>query len=397
MDILYLNNTSIRTPGGGGEDRMDEISSRLVRYGHDVLILAGRSGPELDRWETSEGRRLRHVTCISGFVFRYPTVAYYATRYLFAFASLPVLVWLLWREEFDVVVENMTPYPTFAVLVANGFGVPVVAVQHEFFDRGSYEVYDPVTATIQLIVQNFHRVFPYAALVVPASHVKEQFVEYGVPEERISVIPNGIDVEKYRMEDVDVEEGRLVVLGRLMKRKGQDRVIRATRALVDDGYDVTLDVIGDGPMRSDLEELVLELDMGTSVKFHGFVDEDEKVRLLNRAHVFVFASNQEGFGIALLEAMAAGTPVVAYRLPVYEEFFEDGVNGILVDGRDPSDLATAVKSLLDDPAAVETLRAENVETAKGYTWEAVAGRTDELLRDVGEGSANVAVAAGGAR
>jgi glycosyltransferase involved in cell wall biosynthesis len=381
MELLYINNTSFLAGGGGGEERANEITKRLAANGHEVTVLAGKTDPELPADTIDQGRRFRHVTCVPAFVFEYGSLGYFLSRYLFAFVSLPVVLWLLYREEFDAVVETMTPYPTFAVLAAKLFGVPIVATRHEFFDRSCYDVYDPITATIQLAVQNFLRVFAYNAIVVPATHVKQQFVAYGVPEERLTVIPNGVEYDRYRRPAIESEPGQLVVVGRLTKRKRQDRLVRVVRRLRDEGHDVRLDVAGDGPARERLEGLVAELDLDAHVTIHGFVDEERKIELLNRAELFVFASTQEGFGIVLLEAMAAGLPVVAKRLPVYEDFFVDGKNGVLVRDGDLQTFADAVQQMLDDGDLRRSMSKRNPETAAQYSWETIAERAEQTIRE----------------
>jgi len=381
MKLLYINNTSFLSEGGGGEERANEITKRLAANGHEVTVLMGKTSPGLPRRTVNQGRRFRHVTCAPDFVFGHRSLGFFLSRYLFAFASLPVMFRLLWREEFDVVVETMTPHPTFAVLVAKLFSVPTIATRHEFFDRSCYDVYDPLTATIQLVVQNFLRVFGYAALIVPTVHVKRKFVAYGVPEKRITVIPNGVEYERYQRPEINAKNERLVVLGRLTKRKRHARLVRVVRSLRDDGYDVQLDVVGDGPARERLERLVEELDLKEQITFYGFVDEERKIELLNRAELFVFASAQEGFGMVLLEAMAAGLPVVAKHLPVYEDFFQTDENGSLIMEDESRTFMSEIQRLLDNADLRWVISERNLNTAAQYSWEAIANQTEWTIRE----------------
>jgi glycosyltransferase involved in cell wall biosynthesis len=381
LSILHLTKTSLLAGGGGAERRADAVTRRLAANGHRVTVLSGKTDPDLSSETEDAGREIRHVTCVPDIAFATPTLGFYLARYLFAFASLPALVALLWRRDVDVLVENMTPYPTFAVLVARLFDVPVVAVQHEFFDRSCYDIYDPLTATIQLALQNVHRLFAYDRLVVPTAHVRQQFVEYGVPPDRIEVIPNGVDATALDHPDIDPEPGRLLTLGRLIRRKEVETILRAVRRLREEGHEIELDIAGDGPDRDRLESIAERLDLGDAVRFHGYVDDDGKVELLNRADVFVIASRQEGFGLVVLEAMAAGTPVVARHLPVYEEFFVDGDHGRLV-AAGPEALADGIDDLLADRDRLTAMGERGRETARDHSWDAVADRTEAVLRDV---------------
>ncbi|PSP75014.1 hypothetical protein BRC86_04540 [Halobacteriales archaeon QS_3_64_16] len=382
MNVLYISKTSILSGGGGGEERADAITKSLAERGHAVTVLSGKTTPNLPRHTTADDRSIVHIKCVPDGLFRWPTLAFYATRYLFAFLSLPVLASLLYRRDVEILIENMTPYPTFAVFLARFFGIPIVAVQHEFFDASSYDLYDPLTASIQLLVQNFLRLFEYEALIVPSAHTKGQFVRYGVAEDRIEVVPNGIRTDAYRRPAIEPEHGRLLVIGRLTKRKNHERLLRALRIVRDAGHSVRLDIAGEGPMRTRLEGVVEDLDLTTAVRFHGFVSEEHKATLLNRAQLFVFASEQEGFGIVLLEAMSVGLPVVAAQLPVYREFVHDGENGHLIEDREPEAFAAEIEGLLEDPASIEAMGQRARETAKQYTWESAAERTETVLKRV---------------
>jgi glycosyltransferase involved in cell wall biosynthesis len=386
--VLYVTKTSILGAGGGGEKRAREVVAGLARLGYEPTVVCGRTEPGLARWDEHDGARVRHVTCAPESLLGAGRLGFLLPRYLFAFASVPVLLSLLVREEFDVVVENMTPYPTLTVLLAKLFDVPIVAVQHEFHGRDSLEMYDPVTARIQLVVQHILRLFEYDAIVVPASHAERQLRSYGVATECIEVVPNGIDHEAYSRPEVDREPGRLVTVGRLCERKGQADLLRAFARLHEADPDVHLDVVGKGPQRAQFQRLAGELGVADAVTFHGFVSHDEKVRLLNRATVFVFASRQEGFGLAVLEAMAAGLPVVARRLPVYREFFEDGRHGHLV-APDAFETAfgTAVAALLDDEQEWTTISERNRSRAAQYGWDRTTEGMSAVIDAVVSGDA----------
>lgn len=390
LRILYLLNTSPLDDGGGGEERAREVAGRLAADDHAVTFLAGQTVPGLPTWAELRGCRVRHVTCIPDALFRFEMASFLLARYVFGVVHLPVLVWLLWREEFDVLVEGVTPYPTLAAPLAGLFDVPVVAEVHEVHGRDAYRTYDPVTATVLLSVQKALRWFEYAAYLVPSTHVAEQLAEYGVPDERLAVVPNGINAERYRVP-VEQESGRLLTLGRLSKRKGHDFVLRAFVLIREmcredpDLPDPTLTLLGKGPQRARLEALAADLGVETAVTFRGYVDEETKRRELNRASVFLFGSRKEGFGLAILEAMAAGCPVVARHCPVYEDFFTDGEHGRLVDGDDPETMARMAIAYLRDASERERVAASNRERAAEFDWDATAKLTEVVLTRIVDG------------
>lgn len=382
MKILYMTKTSPLSEGGGGEKRAREVTQRLAQRDHEVTILCGKTERGLPKWACHKGCSVRHVTCIPGPAFRLSKLSFYATRYLFAVFSLPVLVWFFLTDRPAIILENMTPYPTLTVVFAKLYSIPIVAVQHEFYDRSCYDTYDPVTATIQLTVQNLLRVFQYALVIVPSTHVRDDLVAYGVNPSRIRVIPNGINWRRYQLSDVESRDKTLVTLGRLSKRKGQSDVLCAFAEVRSEHPDATLEVIGKGPAREKLEQLAVDLGIGDAVTFHGYVSDSQKIRDLNRASLFIFGSKQEGFGLVLLEAMAAGLPVVARRLPVYEDFFTNARNGYLVDEPVVTNLAASVCELLGAEDKRTTIGRRNREDAATYDWEQTAAETSAALEAV---------------
>jgi glycosyltransferase involved in cell wall biosynthesis len=305
-------------------------------------------------------------------------------KVLFAFCSIPILLMTFARSEFDSVVENMTPYPTLTILFAKLFNVPIVAIQHEFHGRDCIEMYGPLTGRIQLIVQRLHRAFRYNAVVVPSKPVKSALETYDIATERIEVIPNGIHPDRYHRPDIDSTPGRLVTVGRLCKRKGQADVLRGFAKIQQTHPRTHLDIVGDGPRRAELEDLAAELRVREHVTFHGFVPEEEKIRLLNTADLFVFGSHHEGFGIGILEAMAAGLPIVARNLPVYHDFVDSDVNGVLVMEPFVDNFADASKALLEQNHRNE-IGARNREVAADYGWDHTVRDMESIISDVSDG------------
>jgi glycosyltransferase involved in cell wall biosynthesis len=379
MEVLYVTKTSILSDGGGGEKRARKVTEGLANRGNDVTLLCGKTDRKLEKWSEIGGCDVRHVSCIPSFLFRFPRLSFYATRYLFAIASLPIITWLLIRDDFDVVVENMTPYPSLSVISAKLTGTSIVAVQHEFYDRSCYQTYDPATATIQLAVQNILRVLTYDRVIVPTTHVARQLAAYGVEDSRLVVIPNGVEAEEYQMSNIDKDQMMLITVGRLSKRKGQATILRAFQTIHEQKPETHLHLLGDGPARTELHNLASDLEITGAVTFHGYVDERQKIEMLNRAGLFVFASRQEGFGLVLLEAMSAGLGIVTTKLPVYEDFFEDGLNGRLLRSREASIFAENVVELLNNREYLSEIEMTNRQKAKEFSWTTTVSNTESTL------------------
>jgi glycosyltransferase involved in cell wall biosynthesis len=139
----------------------------------------------------------------------------------------------------------------------------------------------------------------------------------------------------------------LICVSRLVEGKGQAAVIEAAARLSADRPDMVLLLVGDGPERAFLEARAAELGVGGATRFLG--SRHDVPQLLGASDVFVFASENEGFGLAVLEAMAASLPTVAFRIPSLKEFVVPGITGTLVEGRDVGCLAAETDALLRDP------------------------------------------------
>jgi glycosyltransferase involved in cell wall biosynthesis len=162
---------------------------------------------------------------------------------------------------------------------------------------------------------------------------------------------------------------RVLTMTRLVPGKGVDLAIRTMAELPST---VSLVVAGDGTEWHAYQRLTLELGLGERVSFAGWVDGPEKEDLLRSSDVFLLPSRYDSFGMAFLEAMAFGLPVVACRWGPIEEVVPDGRAGILVEGRDPRKLAEAVTRLLDAPLR-RKLGAGGQAHAVRYFGVAVAG------------------------
>ena len=162
---------------------------------------------------------------------------------------------------------------------------------------------------------------------------------------------------------------RLIIVGRQEGAKGTEILIQAL-ALIHGKYpNAALDVVGHGSAVPALKRLANEVGVGHQVVFHGKVNHDEVLRLLQNAHVFCFPSKSEGFPKVVLEALACGLPVVATPVSVLPQLLGNGC-GVLLDEATPAALARAVDRVMADSANYKAMSRKAIETAKQYSLEA---------------------------
>jgi glycosyltransferase involved in cell wall biosynthesis len=213
-------------------------------------------------------------------------------------------------------------------------------------------------------------------------------------DQPITVLDQALPVDRF----VGIEERRaevraslgiapdapvLICVSRLVPGKGQGRLIEMVAQLRAQIPDVVLVLVGGGPLQEELETQARDLGVDGTVRFLG--DRHDVPDLLGAADVFTFGSENEGFGLALLEAMAASLPVVAMRCPAFEEFVVEGATGVLVPQDDIAGMARAVADVLRSPDRGARFGAAGREVvARQFPPTAVArcfeGVYDEILK-----------------
>ena len=230
-------------------------------------------------------------------------------------------------------------------------------------------------------------------IVVPGEYVRGLVQSWGVPPERVTLIrnvgPAPLDPDVARREAVRARYGLagtvIASSGRLIRIKRIDQVIRVLRELPGAP---TLLVLGDGPERAALQALAVELGIADRVRLPGAIPPAEVAWTLAACDAYVLNSVSEGLPHSVLEAQAAGVPVVATRICGTPEIVEDGETGLLIPPNSPDDLRRALVRLLEDRPFAESLARRALERFSRRSWNDV---TDELtavldrVRAVGRG------------
>lgn len=197
----------------------------------------------------------------------------------------------------------------------------------------------------------------------------------GVPRQ-YRVIPNGIETARFDLPRRPVP-GRVMALGRLARQKRPDLLVEAASRLLASRSDFEVVLVGDGPERADIEKLISGLGLSERVKLLG--NRDDVPELLSTAEMLVLASDYEGCPLSVLEAMAAGVPVVATRVGGVPEIIDEDVTGRLVEPGEPDALATEIGTLLDDAPIRESLgTAARTIARERFTRERMSSELAEL-------------------
>lgn len=225
-----------------------------------------------------------------------------------------------------------------------------------------------------------------AAIVAVNEHARKLLVESGAPHDRVTVIPPGIDTERFASTGRREESASTVdilTVSRLMKRKNVDVVLRAFSQVALSAPRVRLRIVGDGPERPALMQLGDALGLRTKVTFTGAIPNATVHDEYRRAHVFVNASASEGFATTCLEALASGLPIVSTKVGGFVDVVEHERNGYLVSSPTIDELAAALRRLVEDPALVATMSSRARQDAQRFDWDTgVVPRYIELYEHV---------------
>ena len=209
----------------------------------------------------------------------------------------------------------------------------------------------------------------------------------GIPIGGFRVVPNGVDVARFAnaapLEDLrDPERPLVLFVGRLEPRKGLDVLVRAFLRVRAAKPRARLCVVGDGAQRVRCQQMIPS-SIRHDALFVGHVDEAEKPRYFASADLFVAPNvGGESFGIVLLEAMAAGVPIVASDIPGFRTVMRDGQHGRFVPPGDAAALADAIQTLLSNGKLRQAMSSEGRRRAAEYDWPEVADRLEKLYRSV---------------
>jgi glycosyltransferase involved in cell wall biosynthesis len=379
--------------------RPEQLQARaLVRRGHRVT-----AHEYLDR--RYPGQRRRHEWLDGVPVHRSATLGFFAPAQLLR---------LLLAETPDVIhLHHMRSLLGFqTVLAARRLGIPTVLTVHGLLHDGDLVLdrerpldaplrFDNLLLTPRQLLGRLARgAHPRRAtrnylihaplllvdrLVALSNHEAGLLARVGVLPERISVLPNAVELTRFQeQQEVQRTNDTVLFIGQLVPRKGYDLLACAVPLVLREVPEARFVFVGRQPQGEEqLRRILAELDVTDRVELRGWVDEAEKVRLLRAAAVVAAPSRYEGFGIPLIEALAAGAAVVTSDAPAGNEVIAHGRTGVLTPPGDVPALADAIVWLLRDRSLANTLAAAGqAEVFARYDADLLAAQLERLYGEV---------------
>ncbi|MFB6235793.1 MAG: glycosyltransferase family 4 protein [Halopenitus sp.] len=352
--------------------RVYHFSKRLVKRGHDVTVLT--RGPATGTTEESyEGVNVYRVR----FLPLYPFHLHVHSRMIEQTVDS-------FNQEVDVVVLHTPLVPKVAVdapTIVWSAAPTVQGIQNrgwsDLFSVGM-KIFRPI---LERVDEAAVRSGDYNVAVSETS-ANELRSEYDL--ENVEVVSSGIDIDKFSpVEDKTSRGGQILYAGALDGLKGLSDLIEASETIISENPECKFIIAGDGPMRPQLESAVNEKGLADSFEFLGFIEQSELVDLYRFSTLFVNPSYHEALPMALREAMACGTPVIATDVPGNNEIITDGHNGVLVPPAAPEELAGAILSLLGDRETMNEMRIEGRATITAeFSWDTITDQFEQIFTEL---------------
>ena len=338
---------------GGSEVGTLSLAQSIVDWGCEVHVVT-RSHMGRPSHERTRGVYIHRV--------RYYATSYYLGAFFEVLRLMP-----------DV-IEGITIFP-------NGFLATVfgrLIRRFSVVSPGGPDIYEEPAWFRKAIVGP---VLKHCGLVVAKTrHMKKQAQVLTRDQANIVVIPNGVDISAFKLDrhacryNLNIPESQVVILfvGRLVKIKGIEHLLNAMPKVLGE-RNARLLLVGEdlGESRR-LSELAHRLRIHNNVTFVGRVDPAKVPGYMLASDILVMPSLSEGFPLVILQAMAAGLPIVASNVTGIPEILRDGENGYLVRPGDSEDISDKILLLVRSPETRRSMQATNIKTAETYSWEKVA-------------------------
>jgi glycosyltransferase involved in cell wall biosynthesis len=381
MKIAFVYDAIYPWVKGGAEVRNYELGKRLSARGHEVHIFGIKWWEGEDTFEY-EGMTL-HGVCKARNLYVNGRRSI-SEAIIFSAKLFPELR----KENFDLIDVSVFPYfSCFTVKAVSVLKkVPSAFTWHEVWDDYWYEYLGRAGLFGQLVEKAVSKLSGNNIAV--SGWTKDRLEVLGVSGERITIIPNGIDLKrisgiendgKKKPADLESKTYDIIFAGRLIKEKNVDLLIKAVALLKADFPDIRCCIVGDGPEKAALVELAKKTGVYGSVEFAGFQEYGTLIGKIKNSKVLVLPSSREGFGMVVIEAFACGVPVVTVRAKynAAQGLVENGVDGLVAEP-DSREIAKAVKEIIGKNSDYGEISKAAFRKAEKYDWNEIVEKINSV-------------------
>ena len=379
MKILMLSWEYPPRIVGGIARVVHDLSKRLIKDGHDVTVVTYRDG-DVPYYENDKGVE---VYRIDNYMISPNNFIDWIMQMNFNMIA-KVNELLAKGHKFDVVHAHDWLVAYAAKTLKNSYDIPLVATIHATESGRNKGIHDET----QRYVNDTEWMLTYEAseVIVNSDYMKAELQRlFGLPFEKINVVPNGININAFNGIERDYEFRRqyaadnekiILFMGRLVYEKGIQHLIDAMPKILEHYNDAKLIIAGKGGMLDELKAKVDMMGLSQKVYFTGYLNSKQVPKMYKCADISVFPSTYEPFGIVALEAMLAGVPTVVSDTGGLNEIINHGINGMKSYTGNSNSLADSILTLLYDKHLCSEVTKNAKQKVKAeYNWTKIAADT----------------------
>lgn len=275
----------------------------------------------------------------------------------------------------------------FGFFIARRMGIPIISTCHLWFDPKK----GPLKMRVMIWMEKkLYHYFP--KIIAVSDPIKDVLAQAGLPAQRLDLVRNGVDIPDTHLSDAQkialrsqlgLAPDDLVILnsGRLARQKAQWILVKAASLLQQQGRKIKVLIVGEGGLRPELEAQIAQENVGTCVTLLGFRSDIDQ--LLAISDIFALPSLDEGMPMSLLEAAAAGKPIVATAVGDIAKLIRHGESGLIIPTENPQALADAIVHLQDDPEVARRLaESAHRQMRTEYSSDAMCARYQAIYREL---------------
>lgn len=365
---------------GGIARVVHDLSKRLIKDGHEVTVVTYRDNADVPEYENDKGVN----------VYRVDNYMIHPNNFIdwimqLNFNMLSKATEIINKEGgFDVIHAHDWLVTYAAKSLKNAYDIPIVATIHATEAGRNSGIHDET----QRYINDTEWLLTYEAteVIVNSNYMKNEIQRlFGLPFDKINVIPNGINLSNFTGIERDYDFRRqyamdnekiILYVGRLVYEKGVQHLIAAMPKILSNYHDVKLIIAGRGGMMDELRAEASNLGLNDKIYFTGYLNSKQVQKMYKCADVAVFPSTYEPFGIVALEAMLAGVPTVVSDVGGLDEIVTHGVDGMKSYAGNANSIADSVTALLyDHQLATNVSKKAKQKVKDQFNWEKIAQDT----------------------
>ena len=380
MKILMLTWEYPPRVVGGISKVVYDLSHKMVKEGNEVTVVTYRDGDNVKYYENDKGVEVYRV---DNYMIRPNNFIDWIMQLNFNMITKANEI-INKNGKFDVIHAHDWLVAYSAKSIKESYNIPLISTIHATESGRNSGIHDETQRYIN--DSEWMLTYESSEVIVNSNYMKNEVQRlFGLPYDKINVIPNGVNLQLFSNVNIDYDFRRqyamdnekiILYVGRLVYEKGIQNLIAAMPKVLDRYHDSKLIICGRGGMIDELREQVKYLGIDNKVYFAGYCDSKKMQKMYKCADVAVFPSTYEPFGIVAIESMLSGTPTIVSDVGGLNEIVEHGVTGMKSYAGNANSIADSVLALLFDPKLCANISQNAIKKVKeNYNWAKITDNT----------------------